>query len=484
MTDDVAEKASPAIDVDVLKRLIRSSENNNGHKEWNAWRAQNRDYIINLHSVDLRNADLSGAHLYSVDLRRSDLSDADLSGANLSEANLEGVNLSNTNLTHANLVRACLNEAKLFLANLSGANLSKVYCRRANLSGANLTKVDLSRATLDYTDFSEASLSEANLSETYSERAKFRGADLGAANLSEADLCVANFRGANLGATNLRGAKLCFANLSEAYICFARLDGADLTGAVLMRTQCENWSIEDVICEYAYFELPIKETKYFEDGEFEDYIKEYISELKKMEVKVDDEQQYNGSLSNFDYITPDNVAMIVSIVGAAIGVTTVGIKGIQLWIDDRKSRKIKIKVKDTEMEISGALSEQEIEDKIRIFHKFRTGIIKEEVEITIEGIYDIVELSIMHEFVSEILSLKEELKHGTTISDSDLSEIIGFSAKLKIQLEQSTTDHLIIQSLVKALAASLEKAVITNNISSSSLLSIDFYTLKLLARKS
>ncbi len=76
-----------------------------------------------------------------------------------------------------------------------------------------------------------------------------------------------------------------------------------------------------------------------------------------------------------------NITTIIAIISAAIGIATTTIKAIQLWIDDRKSRRIRIKYKDIEVEISGPVSKEEIFKKIEIFTAFKEKIEKEDVEI-------------------------------------------------------------------------------------------------------
>jgi hypothetical protein len=90
---------------------------------------------------------------------------------------------------------------------------------------------------------------------------------------------------------------------------------------------------------------------------------------------------FSGSGNVTLLFSPENVAMIVSLVSAAIGAGTVAVKAIQLWVDERKSRKIKIKCKDIELEISGAVSEKEILKKLEMFNKIEEKVKKEEVEI-------------------------------------------------------------------------------------------------------
>lgn len=83
------------------------------------------------------------------------------------------------------------------------------------------------------------------------------------------------------------------------------------------------------------------------------------------------------------FFTPDNITIIVSLISATIGITTTAIKGIALWIEERKSRKIKIKYKDIELEITGGLSKSEIMEKLLIFGESKEQIEKKDVDIVI-----------------------------------------------------------------------------------------------------
>ena len=84
---------------------------------------------------------------------------------------------------------------------------------------------------------------------------------------------------------------------------------------------------------------------------------------------------------------PDNVSIIISYIGAAIGIgTTVGnfaLKAIKIWMDERKSRKIKIKYQDIEVELSGAISQDAIHKILYVFNKIKGKIRKEDVDITL-----------------------------------------------------------------------------------------------------
>ncbi|KPA10003.1 small GTP-binding protein domain protein [Candidatus Magnetomorum sp. HK-1] len=207
--------------LNIKHRLIQQLEN------WNKWRKDNPDVMIDLRGANLSRANLSGADLSGADLSGADLSGADfcgtyfgieilsranLSGANLSRANLGGANLGEANLSGANLIRANLGGANLGEANLSGANLGGANLRRADLSGADLSRADLRRVGL-------------------------RGADLRGANLREANLSGANLREADLSGANLSGADLNGANIHRTNFINAILEGVDCKSINLSRNQ-------------------------------------------------------------------------------------------------------------------------------------------------------------------------------------------------------------------------------------------------------
>ena len=72
-----------------LKRILKSSKENNGMRNWNEWRGKNPYQEIHLNDASLNSAKLRGANLHS---------------ANLSIANLRTSNLRHANLRHANSV--------------------------------------------------------------------------------------------------------------------------------------------------------------------------------------------------------------------------------------------------------------------------------------------------------------------------------------------------------------------------------------------
>jgi len=205
---------------------------------WNQWREQDIDIKPNLSGTNLFQVNLSNANLRQTDLRKTDLR-----GAKLNEANLYKSDLRNANLKGASVISS----------NLHGVNLS----------GAQLITTDLSRTDLRSADMRGVRLDGADLYE----------ADLQDANLSDANLPKTHLLSANLMHANLRGCNLAHAVLVIARLAGADLSLADLTGAKLYGTEREDWKIDGIKCEYAYWDGPGKQRtppeRDFKPGEFE-----------------------------------------------------------------------------------------------------------------------------------------------------------------------------------------------------------------------
>jgi hypothetical protein len=80
-------------------------------------------------------------------------------------------------------------------------------------------------------------------------------------------------------------------------------------------------------------------------------------------------------------ITPDNITILTALVSSAIGVTTVAIKGIKLWLDERASRKIRIKYKDFEVELQGSISEKEMRERLSMVKEIKGELDKSDMLI-------------------------------------------------------------------------------------------------------
>ena len=81
------------------------------------------------------------------------------------------------------------------------------------------------------------------------------------------------------------------------------------------------------------------------------------------------------------FATPENVAMIVAMLGAVVGVTTSVIKAIEAWLAHKAGRRIRIKYEDFEIEIAGDLSEEDILSRLKVFNHLRDDLKKPEVKI-------------------------------------------------------------------------------------------------------
>ncbi len=218
-----------------------------GVKVWNKWRMDNPDTKPHLSKANLNRANLSKANLIGANLFEANLMGAYLSGAYLNGANLSGVYLSSADLFQVNL-----SKANLFKANLFGANLSRAYLFKANLIEANLIGADLSRAYLI-------------------------GVNLTGSDLTRAKLTGAKIHKANLRATNLSKAYLIGADLSGADLIRADLSETNISGANLYDTARDDWKIDDIICDYAFFDPAAAERvpkdRSFKHGEFEELFK-------------------------------------------------------------------------------------------------------------------------------------------------------------------------------------------------------------------
>ena len=88
--------------------------------------------------------------------------------------------------------------------------------------------------------------------------------------LINADLSNLNFYGHNFSNKDLRNAMFHYSNLS-----YCDFSGADITGAKFFETQISHWKINNIVCEYAYWDEQSKEIIHYKPGEFERFHKDY-----------------------------------------------------------------------------------------------------------------------------------------------------------------------------------------------------------------
>lgn len=143
--------------------------------EFNNFRQDNLEILINLQNADLRGANMAGANLEDAKLKDANLMGANLRNANLRNANLENAVLTNANLRGAKLIRAKLNRAELENSDLTDANLRYAELWYTNLTGAKLKKSFLKDAVLFNANLASADLSDANLNGAGLVNAKMEG---------------------------------------------------------------------------------------------------------------------------------------------------------------------------------------------------------------------------------------------------------------------------------------------------------------------
>lgn len=209
-----------------------------GVRVWNEWRSQDIDIKPNLSGANLYKADLAHANLRQTDLRKTDLRESKLNEADLFKADLRNANLRG---------------ASAISSDLKSANMSGAHMITADLSRADLKGADMRGVRLDGSDMYEANLQETNLS---------------SANLNRTHLLSANLSKANLRGCNLKGAVLMIAKLGRADLSLANLTGAKLYG-----TQRDDWRIDGIKCDYAYWDGPGNQRspadRDYKPGEFE-----------------------------------------------------------------------------------------------------------------------------------------------------------------------------------------------------------------------
>ena len=118
--------------------------------------------------------------------------------------------------------------------------------------------------------------------------------------------------------------------------------------------------------------------------ELPDHFKNRISNVRVSEESISEplmSPPHTSLIRNL--ITPDNIEILTVLIGSAIGITTVTIQGIKLWLDERASRKIKIRHKDFEVEIQGAISEKAMRKTLEMAMEIREALNKDNVQIIV-----------------------------------------------------------------------------------------------------
>ncbi|WPD24013.1 MAG: pentapeptide repeat-containing protein [Candidatus Electrothrix scaldis] len=243
-----------------------------GVEAWNAWREEHPDA-----KIDLRRAELGG---FGTDWRGANFQNADIRGANFRFASLEGVNFNGANLGLYQGSRTHIYITCFDYSDLTGASFDNVF----------LDNVSFSHATLDHIPWRDVQGINEDDPEWLDEH-RFNNTILADRDVRKL-LVSGNVETIPLYEKNLQGAYLVEFDLRDQYLSGtdlrkANLSGADITGSILYNTARENWIIDDIRCDYIYWdEFGQKRTpsdRDFRPGEFEELYKqlptfEYIFE--------------------------------------------------------------------------------------------------------------------------------------------------------------------------------------------------------------
>jgi uncharacterized protein YjbI with pentapeptide repeats len=298
--------------------------------------------------VDFTAADLSFSNLIGADLRdaifnktvfiksnlshayfgNSDLKDTNFLSADLTETSFIGTNITHVNFTGANieganfsgamgipewkkhgLTNGIYSQDKLIHSIKNGAkNLKESILRKANLNNINLEKADLSDADLIWSDLTKANLENAILQSADLRKVNFNSANLKGADLRNADLRNANFMDATLNKAILCGADLSGANLTRTILIESDLRKADLTCANLYASSRDNWKINDIICDFIFFDKDwqerFPEDRIFEKNEFEE-IYQAVPDFDRLIIRSIEfpQEYYQAGISILNYFS-------------------------------------------------------------------------------------------------------------------------------------------------------------------------------------
>ena len=162
-------------DLDQYEMLKRCSDNND-MTEWNQWRKENPDKII-----DFRGVDFSGWYLQGVDFgfdkpleNQSCIMKVFLSNANFDNANLRSANFQFSHVEEARFNEAHLENAKLMFAHFDNAFLMGVHLDDACLQCAELRGANICNSRLKKSNFIDSHLEGSKFNNACLVGAKFQ----------------------------------------------------------------------------------------------------------------------------------------------------------------------------------------------------------------------------------------------------------------------------------------------------------------------
>lgn len=182
------------------------------------------------------------------------------------------------------IVSYILSKRFSFFVFLSNVCVACASLGGTNFRGANLTKADFSSAELQNSCFIDTiTMQTCWVHSTGTHFARFAGTILSDPIVRE--LLVNNrvtvqesLKGCNLEGAYLVGANLAEVNLITTDLTQTNLSNANITGAYLYGTARDDWIIDDIKCDYVYWDEEGKERtpkdRDFQPGEFEAFYKQ------------------------------------------------------------------------------------------------------------------------------------------------------------------------------------------------------------------
>lgn len=114
--------------------------------EFNEYRAEDSELLIDLSEIDIKGTDLPGINLSNTDLTGSDLSECDLTDADFANSNLTSVKFTGSVIKQANFTKTVLAGAKFNSTPVFDCAFAEADMGGADFSESDLTGSDFSIA--------------------------------------------------------------------------------------------------------------------------------------------------------------------------------------------------------------------------------------------------------------------------------------------------------------------------------------------------
>ena len=80
---------------------------------------------------------------------------------------------------------------------------------------------------------------------------------------------------------------------------------------------------------------------------------------------------------------PEYIKALATVITSGVAITSTVISGLKLWLDERKSRKIRLRRGDHELELQGYYSNEKISEILETFNEFVRDEDAQRPEVTI-----------------------------------------------------------------------------------------------------